>query len=243
MSNLVALNNQLHQSIQVNTQAAETQGNHVNMVPVVLSEFLKLAVQFPIVITKDKDTGRFTCVALFGFQAGENLFITDNQWNSLYLPLQIRRQPFFLGKSEQDESQFVICIDTGSKSIQHENGNTNFNKNIFDIDGKETAYLENIKSILAELINGEEPTQAFIKTLADLKLLQPMQLEITFASGEATRVEGLYTINEDHLNRLSPEAISSLHSQGYLSFIYTMITSIGHIYGLIDKKNKRIAGN
>ncbi|GGY62439.1 hypothetical protein GCM10011613_02410 [Cellvibrio zantedeschiae] len=243
MSTLVALNNQLHQSIRVNIQAAEIQGSHLNMVPVVLSEFLKLAVQFPIVLTKDKDTGRFNCVALFGFQAGENLFITHNQWNSLYLPLQIRRQPFFLGKSEHDESQFVICIDTGSKSIQPENADASVNTAIFDVDGKETAYLKNIKSILAELVNGEEPTQAFITTLASLKLLQPMQLEITFASGESTRIEGLYTINEEHLNRLSTTDINSLHTQGYLSFIYTMMTSIGHIYGLIDKKNKRLAGN
>lgn len=238
MSNLVALNNHMHQNIRVNTQLAEAQGIHLNMVPVVLSEFLKLAVQFPIAFTKNKDTGRFVCVALFGFQEGENLFIKNNQWDSLYLPLQIRRQPFFLGSSDQAEDQFVICIDTGHQSIQREQG-----EQIFDTDGKETAYLENIKSILAELVNGETATQNFMNTLASLKLLQPMQLEITFGNGESTRVEGMYTINEEHLNRLSSDDINGLHTQSYLSPIYTMMTSIGHIYGLIDKKNKRFAGN
>jgi hypothetical protein len=238
MSNLVALNHQVHHSIRINTQVAEAQGSHLNMVPVVLSEFLKLAVQFPIAFTKNKDTGRFVCVALFGFQDGENLFVNNHQWNSLYLPLQIRRQPFFLGNSEHGEDQFVICLDTGNPSIQHENG-----EQLFNADSKETAYLENIKFILAELINGETPTQAFINTLTTLKLLQPMQLEITFENGESTRVEGIYSIDEDHLNRLTSEEITGLHTQGYLNPIYTMITSIGHIYGLIDKKNKRLAGN
>lgn len=238
MSNLVSLNNQIHHSIRVNTQLAEAQGSHLNMIPVVLSEFLKLAVQFPIVLTKNKETGRFVCVALFGFQEGENLFIHNQQWTSLYVPLQIRRQPFFLGNSEQAQDQFVICIDTGNQSIQHESGEP-----LFDPDGKETAYLENIKAILAELVNGETATQSFIDTLAKLKLLQPMQLEITFANSESTRIEGLYTINEEHLNRLAPDEINSLHTQNYLSPIYTMMTSIGHIYGLIDKKNKRLAGN
>lgn len=238
MSNLVALNNELHQRIRINTQQAETQGSHLNMIPVVLSEFLKLAVQFPIGLTKNKETGRFVCVALFGFQEGENLFIKNQQWTSLYVPLQIRRQPFFLGNSEQAQDQFVICIDTGNQSIQHESGEP-----IFNTDGKETTYLENIKAILAELVNGEAATQSFINTLTKLKLLQAMQLEITFENGESTRIEGLYTINEEHLNRLAPDEINSLHTQGYLSPIYTMMTSIGHIYGLIDKKNKRLAGN
>ncbi len=238
MSNLVALDHSIHQSIRVNTQLAEAQGGHLNMVPVVLSEFLKLAVQFPIGFAKNKDTGKFTCVALFGFQDGENLFVQHNQWNALYLPLQIRRQPFFLGNSESNENEFVICIDTGHQSIGAEQGEP-----IFDSTGKETFYLENIKSILAELINGEAATQAFINTVATLKLLQPMQLEITFENGESTRVDGIYTINEDNLNNLHPDAINSLHAQGYLRPIYTIITSLGHIYGLIDKKNKSLAGN
>jgi len=237
MSNLVTLNNHAHQHIRVDTQLAEAQGASLSMVPVVLSEFLKLAVQFPIAFTKNKDTGRFVCVALFGFQEGENLFISNNEWDSLYIPLQIRRQPFFLGNSDISEDQFVICIDTGHQSIQQGQG-----EQIFDSDGKETVYLENIKSVLAELINGEAATQSFIDTLANLKLLQPMQLEITFANGESSRIEGIYTVNEENLNRLNPDDLNSLHVKGYLSPIYTMMTSIGHIYGLINKKNKRLTG-
>lgn len=236
MSNLVALHNHLHQSIRINTQVVEVQGGQLQMVPVVLSEFLKLAVQFPIAFTKNKDTGQFVCVAVFGFQQGENLFIKNDQWDSLYIPLQIRRQPFFLGNSEQDENQFVICIDSQNKSIQSDVGEL-----VFDEEGKETPYTANIKAILAELVNGEAATQVFIKTLSELKLLQSMQLEITFENGESTRVEGIYTLNEDSLNRLTKDEIFSLHQQGFLSPIYTMIASLGHIYGLVDKKNKQLA--
>ena len=71
MSRLVSLNNNIHKDVRVNTAIAEAQGGLLNMVPVMLSEFLKLAVQFPIAITKNKETGQFVVVALFGFQAGE----------------------------------------------------------------------------------------------------------------------------------------------------------------------------
>lgn len=242
MSNLIALNQQVHQAIRINTQTVEAQASQLNMVPVVLSEFLKLAVQFPIALTKNKDTGRFVCVALFGFQEQENLFIKDQQWDSLYLPLQIRRQPFFLGNSEQGDDQFVVCIDSSHQSIEQKNSDSLGAEAIFDQEGNATPYLENVKAILAELLNGETATQAFIKTLAELKLLQPMQLEITFANGESTRVEGIYTINEVRLQNLSRDEIAGLHQQNYLAPIYTMLTSIGHIYGLIDRKNKSSAG-
>lgn len=242
MSNLIALNQQVHQAIRINTQTVEAQASQLNMVPVVLSEFLKLAVQFPIALTKNKDTGRFVCVALFGFQEHENLFIKDQQWDSLYLPLQIRRQPFFLGNSEQGDDQFVVCIDSGHQSIEQKNSDALGTEAIFDQEGNATPYLENVKAILAELLNGEAATQAFLKTLAELKLLQPMQLEITFANGESTRVEGIYTINEVRLQNLSRDEIAGLHQQNYLAPIYTMLTSIGHIYDLIDRKNKSTAG-
>ena len=249
MSNLVALHNHLHQSIRVNTHLVEVQGGQLNMVPVVLSEFLKLAVQFPIALTKNKETGQFVCVALFGFQNGENLFIKDNQWDSLYVPLQIRRQPFFLGESSQGDDQFVICIDSAHQSLQSEANETGKRgeqgeqgEQLFDAEGKETPYIENIKSILAELLNGESVTQAFINTLSELQLLQPMHLEITFENAESTRIEGMYTINEQRLNTLASGELSRLHQHNHLSPIYTMITSLGHIYGLIDRKNKRNAG-
>jgi hypothetical protein len=243
MANLIALDQQAHNAIRINTQTVEAQASQLNMVPVVISEFLKLAVQFPIGLTKNKDTGRFVCVAMFGFQDGENLFIENQQWDALYLPLQIRRQPFFLGNSEQGDDQFVVCIDTSHKSIEQKNSDAvSETEAIFDKEGNATPYLENVKAMLAELLNGEAATQAFIKTLAELKLLQPMQLEITFANGESTRVEGIYTINEMHLQNLSKDEIADLHQKNYLAPIYTMMTSIGHIYGLVDRKNKRSAG-
>lgn len=241
MSNLIALNQQVHQALRINTQVVEAQASQLNMIPVVLSEFLKLAVQFPIALTKNKDTGRFVCVALFGFQENENLFIKDQEWDSLYVPLQIRRQPFFLGNSDQGNDEFVVCIDTSHKSVQQEETKLD-GEAIFDKEGNATPYLENIKTVLAELLNGESHTQIFIKTLADLNLLQSMQLEITFENGESTRVEGIYTINEENLKHLSAIDITNLHQQNYLAPIYTMITSLGHIYGLVNRKNKRIAG-
>jgi hypothetical protein len=239
MAHLVSLDKTAHRQLRIDSRLVEASGAQLNMIPVVLSEFLKLVVQYPIAFAKDKETGRFTCIALFGFHDKENLFIENGQWNSIYVPLQISRQPFFLGNdsaSEGESDQFVVCIDVEHSSIQADGG-----ESIFDADGIETAYLERMKQGLAELLNGESPTQQFIDTLVRLKLLLPMQLEITFENMESTQVEGLYTIKETRLEELTADEIASLHAQGYLAPIYTMLASLGHIYSMVDRKNKRLA--
>lgn len=238
MAHLISLDNTAHRQIRIDSRRVEAAGAALNMAPVVLSEFLKLVVQYPIAFTKDKDTGRFTCVALFGFHDSENLFVEDGRWDAIYVPLQVSRQPFFLGNGSDnpvDPGHFVVCIDIGHASIGADG------ERIFDADGQETAVLEEAKGRLAELLGGEAPTRQFIDTLLELKLLVPMQLEITFGNGDSTRVQGLYTIDEARLEQLDGNAIASLHARGFLGPVYTMLASLGHIYAMIDRRNKRLA--
>ncbi len=232
MTNFVALHNQLHQQLRIDTQLIESLGATNNMVPVVISEFLRLVVHYPIVFTKSSETGNFVCVALLGFEPGENLFWNNNQWQSIYTPLNIMRQPFFIGK---ENNQILICIDTDSSTLKSGQGEA-----IFDSTGKETGYLQKIKSRLAELLDGETSTQDFIKALLALNLIMPMALDISFANTQQQRVQGLYTINEERLAQLDTNQLFSLQQQGYLQPIYTMIASLGQIYALIQKKNERL---
>lgn len=232
MSNFVALHNQHHQQLRIDTQLIESLGATNNMVPVVISEFLRLVVNYPIVFTKSGETGNFLCVALLGFETGENLFWHNNQWQSIYTPLNIMRQPFFIG---QENNQTLICIDTDSHTLTTGQGEA-----IFDSAGKETDYLQKIKARLAELLEGEAHTQQFIKTLLTLNLIMPMSLDISFANAQQQRVQGLYTINEERLAQLDATQLITLQQQGYLQPIYTMVASLGQIYALIQKKNERL---
>jgi hypothetical protein len=239
MNTLVALNSKTHQGLGIDKEKVESQAGNLHMVPVVLSEFLKLSLQYPIVITKNQDTGLFACVALFGLEKGENLFFKEGMWETLYLPLHVRRQPFFVAKSEGVDDRFIICIDMGHSSLKKENSDVEKVEKLFDLDGKETSYLTDVKNILAELFDGEKATKMFIDDLLSQNLLEPLQLQITLENKSSVRVDGLYTINEQTLNKLTSSQLFALHKRNYLHPIYTMITSIGHIYGLLERKNKR----
>ncbi|WP_086934716.1 SapC family protein [Agarilytica rhodophyticola] len=232
MPKLVSLNNRVHKDIKIDTNKIEVIGSSERMIPVVLSEFLKLCVQYPIVFTKDADTGKFVCVVLLGFEQSENLFWLKNQWDGIYVPLNITRQPFFIGKEDLDKEQAVICIDINSPCISTDNG-----ESLFDAQGQDTAYLGSAKSMLAQLIEGEKQNFNFINTLLNLDLIMPLALDITFADDKTQRVQGIYTIDEEKLDQLSKDEMLVLHQQKYLKPIYTMVSSLGHIYSLIQRKN------
>ncbi len=240
MSRLVALNNVAHRHIRVDTQKVLAEGARLHMVPVGLSEFLKLCVQYPIVLTKNGETGQFVCVALLGFVKHENLFWKDGRWDAIYTPLQITRQPFFLGADGNAdparEPAPLVCINLSSPGIQESCG-----ENLFDDQGGETPYLQQAKQALAVLLADEAPTARFVKKLLALDLVQAMRLEIELVNRESMRVEGLYTIAEPRLKALPPEVLVELHSLDYLAPIYTMIASLGQIYSLVQRKNALLA--
>lgn len=236
MPTFVALHHQHHKNLTIDTAKIEAQSAHENMAPVVISEFLKLVVQYPIVFTKNAETGRFVCVALFGFSAQENLFWQNNQWQGIYTPLNIRRQPFFIG---EENGNHIICIDTDSPCLTKAQGASHLTEKLFGAQGEETEYLASARELLAELVDGEKQTYEFIQTLLELKLIMPMSLDITFANQKQQQVQGLYTINEDKLENITSDALQMLQQKNYLKSIYTMIASLGHIYSLIQKKNER----
>lgn len=79
MTQLVALNSTQHSKIKVDTSKIDAQGAELHLVPTVINEFAKLVVHYPIVFTKNGDTGQFICSAMMGLEAGENLFWQQGQ--------------------------------------------------------------------------------------------------------------------------------------------------------------------
>jgi len=236
MPQLVSLNNNTHRTLKIDRSKIASVGAHERMIPVVLSEFLKLSVQYPIVFTKNAETGKFLVVALLGFEHGENLFWKNHQWDGLYVPLNITRQPFFIGKEDLSKEASVICIDLVSDCLSQEQGEA-----IFDAEGNETHYMESMRSTLAELLGGEKKTQTFIDSLLEHELIMPLSLDITFVNSDTQPVQGVYTIDEQKLENLPVQVITKLHKEKYLKLVYIMVASLGHIYALIQRKNERLA--
>src|SRR6185369_12591974 len=112
---LVELSRSDHRGLRIRADRVEACASAQHLIPIVASEFRKAAIQYPIVFAKSPETGRFGAYALNGLQPEENLFWTGTELDVAYVPLNVRRQPFYVGSS--DDGPGVLCIDTDSPCL------------------------------------------------------------------------------------------------------------------------------
>lgn len=229
MANLVSLDRNLHQDLRVREEVAFSACKDITMCAVMPTEIPRLILEYPVVFTRHGESGQYLCVALFGVDPQRNLFWRDGQWRSHVLPLNIGRQPFFVGVSNNDVSgeaqqTLVTCIDIDNPGVQRDQGEL-----LFGPDGKETAYLQHKMSMLAELVDGEKRARAFVDRLVELDLIRPIQLELKTPGDSPRQIGGLHSIDETKLRALEPGVLTEFNSKGYLHVIYAMLLSLGQL--------------
>jgi hypothetical protein len=197
-------------------------------VQVVLREFSQLAIQYPIVVSKDSDTGAFFVGAILGFDEGENLFVSRDGVHEGYRPLNLQRAPFYVSDGR-------LAIDMQSPLVNSGRGEP-----LFDDEGNATAFLDNIRYVLGEFRTGVEMTRIFLDTLLKLELLVEMEVDLSFDDGTRRQLEGLYTINHDALRELGDPAVLHLFRRGYMYLIHLMVVSVKQIAQLAKRKNERL---
>ena len=227
---LVELSRSEHGGLRISSDLAEASASTQHLIPLVATEFRKAATQYPIVFAKHPETGRFNSYVLNGLGLNENLFWTGTELDVTYVPLNVRRQPFYVG------TENALCIDLDSPCVE-----ASGTKALVETDGSDSAYLKEILTILGDLMAGREVTEQFITALLSLDLLAPILLDIRLDDGTPLRLEGLYGIDEERLRQLEERDFLQLRKSGHLDLIYAVIMANGQIFRLIRLKNQRIA--
>lgn len=223
MSNIALLNSQTHRMLRVQAGASARYGDNQRFVPVILGEFPHLAVHYPILLTKDQDTGQFFIGAMLGFDEGENLFL-DARGMETYRPLNLQRGPFFTAGND-------VAIDLDSPRIDEAG------RPLFTEAGEPTQYLQSIMALFRDLKPGLEMTKSFVETLVGLKLVEPIDIDLAFDDGSKRQLTGLYTVNQQSLAALPDATVIDLFRKGYLQLIYLMIASLKQVPVLARRKN------
>ena len=131
-----------------------------------------------------------------------------------------------------------MCINLNSPAVVDNSAQSENNlEPIYTQSAEESGYFKQIKQCLGHLLQGEIDNKKLIDALLKYELLQPLSLEVTFENNKKTKLNGLYTINQEKLSQLNSDQITLLHQSALLPAIYTVITSLGQIYPLIERKN------
>jgi hypothetical protein len=244
MANHALLNNIEHKQLRVITARGAAYGDAVMSALTFPAEFRELQAHYPIVFAKNHDGSGFDPIALFGFQQGENLFLGQglgrdaNNWDAPYIPLTVERQPFLIGRpAEGADEGMMIHVDLDSPRLSSTEGEP-----LFLSYGGSSEYLERISRVLRSIHDGLETSKTFIEALLHLELLESFVLDIELNDGSQNRLAGFYTINEERLAALKGEQLARLHEAGYLQAIYMAVASLSQFRGLIERKNRALAG-
>jgi hypothetical protein len=234
MTRPALLSNLEHKDLRVITARGPQYGDNVMYAFTFPGEFRSVQAYYPIVFGKAQD-GTFTPLAIFGFHEGQNLFLKDSDWQALYLPLMMERQPFLIGRAANGK---VVHIDLDSPRISAAEG-----ERVFLEHGGNTGFLDHISQVLGTLDEGIESTPAFMSALHEHDLIESFALDIQFQDGAQHRFAGFYTVNEDKLAKLDAAALGKLHERGYLQAIYMVLASLANFRTLIERANKMNAAD
>jgi hypothetical protein len=228
MTQIVPLNKETHRSLKVDARASAAYGDNQRFAYVIASEFPQLVVHYPILFSKDRDTGEFYCGAMLGLEEGENLFLEEWRDLQFYRPLSLQRVPFYAHGPE-------LAIDLDHPRVGADDG-----KPLFTEHGQPTRYLQSIIWAFQDMKPGIEVTRYFIARLLELKLIEPMEIEAEFDDGRIINCEGLYTVNQETLSRLPDAVVVEFFRRGYLRLCHYMIASLKQFQVLARKKNGRL---
>ena len=234
MSDHVILTAEDHRDLRIRTERAPELGDAVMTCITVPSEFRRVQTHYPILFQLDAARDSFTALAMFGFEPGENLFLTENGWDARYRPLAIDSQPFLVGRGAGDVRQ--VHIDMASPRIGAGEGTR-----VFDDTGRPTPYLERIADQLRALDTDYVASADFFAALRRYELLEPLTMDVTLDDGSKNRLVGYHVIDEDRLVALDDAAVADLHGAGHLMPIFMALASLGNIGDLVARKNRRVA--
>lgn len=227
------VNNIDHKDLRIDTRRSAALGDDVGFAATFPAEFRDLQAYYPIVFRKDAH-GTLSPVALLGFEERQNLFLDGERWDAHYLPLAIERQPFLIGRGDDE---LTVHIDLDSPRVGSVVGQPLFREH-----GGNADYLDRIASVLLTLHNGLERVPAFVDALLGHDLLESFVLDVELDDGSLNRLAGYYTINEDRLRGLGAEALGQLHAAGHLEAVFMAMASVSNFRDLIERMNRSRVG-
>lgn len=237
MSNHRIVNNAEHLDLRVHTEPDRDRGDGVMATLVVPDEFRRVQSEFPIVFRRNQADGRFTALALFGFENSENLFLDGSVWDARYRPLSLAVQPLLIGRAEDGVGAGQVHIDLDHPRIARDDNGTR----LFEEDGRPSPYLDDMAGKLGELHVGLDAMAELLAALERHDLLEPFALEVPLADGSKHSLVGFHIIDEAKLRALDADALNDLHRVGYLLPIFMAVASLSQFSGLIDRKNAKLA--
>lgn len=168
--------------------------------------------------------GQFQLGALMGLTANQNDCLDEsNKWLLDYTPALLRVHPFKVLPTKEGSTERMLCVAENSPWIHNE-----ATEPFFDEQKQLAPKVKEVLSFLMKLEKHLYLTQRAVNQLAELKLLSPY--DVKNANGQ--RLEGIYQIDEERLQKLPDNQLPVLRKCGALALAYAQLISTGQMAAL-----------
>ncbi len=234
MSQYEILDKEKHRHLRIKTGYGATLGDAAMYMMTYPMEFRDIQSCYPILFTKDPNTGGFFAAAVLGFEANQNLFLQDHRWDASYVPAMARRQPFLIATGpEGDDRTPVVSLDRDHPRVSQDEGEA-----LFDSQGRTTEFLDQKIALLDKLHHGLQHGKGFVDALLRHELLEQITLDIAFNDGSKQTLQGFYSIAEERLYQLQGDVLESLNQAGYLQPVFMAVASLSRMRDVIERRNR-----
>ncbi len=225
----VPVSSQRHLNWSVKTGTDYAFAKELNAVPLVAAEIPNVAMEYVIVFAGNDQN--VMPLAVLGVHERENLYLTEQgEWQAKYIPAFVRRYPFVFA-SNAEAKKFTLCIDEEFGGCNQDG----IGERLFDAEGQRTQYLESVLAFLKIEQVHFRRTQAFCKKLVELKLLDPMQAQITSNTGQQRRLGGFTAVSRERLKALSDQQLAELAKTDELELVYLHLQSLKNLSSVVAR--------
>jgi hypothetical protein len=218
------LNSEQHKDLRISMPQNMDFAADSQAVPVLMSEFADVALEYPIVFVKTPDSS-WLSLALTGLNAGQNIFVDANGvWGANYIPASVRRYPFVLASDE--DGTLSMAVDMAMKSDDEAS------VRLFDDAGSPSDVVKKAIPFLKSFQDQSIQTNAMIANFEKLGLLTDAQFQIQDQEGNPRNLNGFFIVDESKLTTLRDDKILDLVRGGQMSALYLQLLSLKNIAAL-----------
>jgi len=233
MAKPVPLRFEKHGNLRLQDSQDFSQYKTMHLVPVVFHEFYTLATEFPLVFVRNSERGDFVPVAMMGLTKEQNLYCQESRWDPVFVPSTFTLAPLSLHRLDDDKGEAVVAIDEQSPLLGEDTGEP-----LFQATGEYTDYLQQRIDQVIKITRQSLQSRALCDYLASINLFKTRALTFQ-SSAETTRyeVEGVYTIDEERLDKLGDDEFLELRKRGLIPLLYAHLTSLHQFRRLLRRQD------
>jgi hypothetical protein len=226
--NVVPVSKQRHANWSVEVGGDYAFSRKVNSVPLLAVEFPLAAAEYPIVFSGNDQA--VMPVAVLGLGTENQYLGEDGAWQGRYIPAFLRRYPFVFSSADEGKT-FTLCIDESYGGFNQEGRGAR----LFEDGGNPAPYVQNVLKFLQEYQNQFRRTEVYCAKVKNLNVLEPMQAQVTQASGAKSQLVGFSGINRDKLKGVTGDSLAELAKTDELELCYLQLQSMRNFPRVMER--------